>query len=151
MTTFAEHLDLRTIPEPNSGCLLWTGWTHHEGYGAFRSGGGNKYKFAHRASWEHHHGPIPAGMVVCHKCDVRSCVNPAHLFLGTVAENNADMDSKGRRGSVPGERHPRARLTAADVIAIRSDDRYQRVIAAQYGVAACTISEIKSRKKWRHI
>jgi hypothetical protein len=81
------------IPEPNSGCWLWDGWVNGRGYGRFGKG------LAHRISWELHRGPIPAGMNICHKCDVPPCVNPDHLFLGTQTDNMRDCARKGRLGA----------------------------------------------------
>lgn len=84
--------------DPNeSGCWLWNGPRYKKtwhGQFRFRFQG---TRLAHRLSWMFHNGPIPAGMVVCHRCDVPHCVNPEHLFLGTWADNVRDMYAKGRQ------------------------------------------------------
>lgn len=79
-------------------CWLWTASLNDRGYGQFKvlPGQGHAPMKAHRFSWELHFGPIPAGLVVCHRCDVPSCVNPAHLFIGTQGDNLRDMSAKGR-------------------------------------------------------
>jgi hypothetical protein len=87
------------------GCWLWRGaqkgrhYVTRTGYGHFALNG-RKQVAAHRWSWIHFHGPIPAGLFVCHTCDNPVCVNPAHLFLGTVKDNALDMVAKGRHGAL---------------------------------------------------
>lgn len=94
-TTFnAEYLLARSAPEPNTGCWLWMGATTAAGYGRLETLG--KKAQAHRTAYALFVGPIPNGLLVCHKCDVRSCINPDHLFLGSAADNTRDMIRKGR-------------------------------------------------------
>lgn len=81
------------IPEPMGGCWLWLGPYNKKGYGARRNG------TAHRFFWTEHRGPILNGAHVLHKCDVRACVNPNHLYLGTHADNMRDMSSRKRCGN----------------------------------------------------
>ena len=94
-SSWRESLDRDTDKSggPNA-CWLWRGTKIQTGYGRVRALG--QKKAAHRAAWEEANGPIPAGMVICHRCDNPGCVNPAHLFAGTHQDNTRDMISKGR-------------------------------------------------------
>ena len=86
----------RVIPEPNSGCLLWEGACADGGYGKVTRGG-KQFRVTHLA-WEERNGPVPEGLFVLHRCDVPSCCNVEHLFLGTAGDNARDMAAKGRVG-----------------------------------------------------
>jgi len=136
--------------DKSGDCWEWTGFKH-KGYGRFSVG--VRRLRSHRVAWELTHGPIPDGMLVLHTCDNPGCVNPDHLFLGTQADNMADMVSKGRQPFVKvlGEGVGTSKLAEDQVRSIRSDPRSQRAIARDYGVSQTAISEIKNRKRWRHI
>ncbi len=139
----------RSIPVTESGCWLWEGWVHPSGY--CRTSINNVTKLAHRVSFEAFRGPIAKGLLVCHRCDVRTCVNPNHLFLGTSNDNNQDMFVKGRHKPARGERAGGAKLTALDVESIRRllGTKSQREIAIQFGVRQPVISDISTGKSWR--
>lgn len=92
--TIAERFWYR-VPERGGGCWIWKGQVQLNGYGRFDSGGG-KQRGAHRVAWELTNGPIPSHLEICHKCDVRDCVNPSHMFLGTRKDNMQDASAKGR-------------------------------------------------------
>lgn len=99
-----------------------------------------------------HNGPIPDGMCVCHTCDVRKCVNPEHLFLGTQADNAKDRDLKGRGRAPRGEQHGSAKLSNADVVSIRTFlilGEAQKDIAEFFGVTRQAVSSIKRGRTWR--
>jgi hypothetical protein len=139
------------VPEPNSGCHLWIGWSDRKGYGYLGLGRRGEGRIStHRFAYAQTHGAIPDGLDVLHKCDVPSCVNDAHLFLGTNAENMADMWAKGR--GVHSERIPWAKLTTAAVADIRArvtQGERRCDLASEYGVARSGITHIMQGKTWR--
>jgi len=151
-----RRFDSLNCPVPWSGCWIWIGYGTKEGYG--RLGIKGKKFLAHRLSYQRFIGPIPDGLLVLHKCDEPSCVNPAHLFLGTDADNTIDKLSKGRQAKGPqhsiwsrGENHYATTLTEENVRAILADGRAQHAIASDYGVSQTNISMIKRRKTWKHV
>lgn len=98
---------------------------------------------AHRVSYELANGPIPAGMCVCHRCDNPPCVNPAHLWLGTIAENTADKMEKGRQRFLRGDESPAAKLTTAQIAIIRATPGTQKDVAAQFGISQSHVHRIR--------
>lgn len=152
--TLPERFDAKWIPEPNTGCWLWLGADNGRGYGIIKNSEG-RTQSAHIVSWEFHNAQkAPAGMYVCHRCDVPACVNPAHLFLGTPKENSADRDRKNRRRNFRGENHGRSKMTAAQVAEIRAEAARgvrQARLAERYGMTKAGINHIVSRRRWREI
>lgn len=177
---FAERWRSKVDPNPTErGCLLWTGATNSHGYGTIRRGlPDQKTIGAHVAAWELEHGPVPEGLCVLHECDVRRCVNVAHLFLGTKVDNNADRDAKGRtaRGDASGrrkypnrwpdgdlcpperkargERQGLAKLTEEQVREIRrlrADGLGVQEIADRFAIRKTNVSAICLRQTWKHI
>ena len=127
-------------------CWLWLGKKDKDGYGLQGKGGRRK---CHRLSWQIHHGEIPDGLSVLHHCDVRHCVRPDHLHLGTSTDNAVDRKQHGVRFF--GEQNPNARLTAEQVREIRESVLKSNELANAYGTSPSHISGIRSRKCWRHI
>lgn len=121
------------IPEPNTGCFLWSGYATSDGYGRFNCAG--RIENAHRVAYREGRGPIPDGMLVRHDCDNTYCVNPDHLRLGSDVDNAAD---KAKRRRVA------RKLSEGDVRAVRAATGRYRDIAKQYGISASYVSLIKS-------
>lgn len=150
-------------PEPISGCWLWTGYQHNSGYGQFTYG--KNYELAHRVSYRLLVGPIPTGLTILHRCDVRLCVNPDHLFPGTDADNSKDRNSKKRHAH--GERHGFAKLTEEQVKEIRRrytgpcsrrglpqnqrNPNSYNGLAREFNVTTPTIVQIVKGRRWSHL
>lgn len=123
-------------------CWPWTKRRNAKGYGLLVVAG--QAWRAHRAVYVAARGKIPEGQIVRHRCDNPSCCNPAHLELGTVADNNRDARERGRHVAPRGLRHGKAKLSDRQVARIRMDPRKGTAIAADYGISPSTVSMIRS-------
>lgn len=159
MTTYKCNKEriLRNIKDEwcerlQSYCWAWQLMTRN-GYGALHYK--DKLVIVHRFSYETFIGPIPTELNVLHRCDVRSCCNPEHLFLGTQKDNMQDMVSKDRQDYVNGERHGEHKLFEPQVIEIitkYSTGNYtSRQLGKEYGVSKTQIMRIVKGNSWKHI
>ena len=146
-----DRLYEKFVPDPNSGCWLWTGAVNHFGYGIIglghRSDGIDR---AHRVSYRIHKGNTPQGMAVLHSCDVPSCINPNHLRVGTLSENMKDCVSR-KRNFIPnnrGEQAKWAKLTADAAADIKKREMTGPAYAAKYGVSRSAVYRIWEGKNW---
>ena len=133
-------------------CWLWIASCRTAGYGVFFVDKEVGFVSAHRYAWMEANGPIADGLFVLHRCDVKRCVRPSHLFLGTNADNGADAAIKGliARGS----RRPTAILSEEDIapiLAAVAGGEMQKTVALRYCVSKMTISRIVNGSRWRHI
>ena len=146
----------KSMPEPNSGCWLWTGYAISQGYGALRVSGITYY--AHRVSFTAHKGTIPSGLFILHRCDNTYCVNPDHLFAGTGRDNVRDSHKKKRRknlypvggSSMIGECCPTAKLTGDEAREIYCSSGNIKQIASRFGVSPSAVSDIRHGRSWRY-
>jgi hypothetical protein len=125
-------------------CIVWTGSATRKGHGQVWLKG--KMLRTHRIAYEIWRGPILNDLHVLHTCDVPNCINPEHLFLGTNADNVADMVAKGRHRG-----HPRCILTENDVIDIRASSERTGVLAKRYGMVPSSIRGVRNGRKWPHV
>ena len=160
-------MELAAVRVPIAGCWLWERGLDRDGYGQAWFRGKNVR--AHRLSWALHSGCDVWGVEaqVLHRCDVRCCINPHHLFLGTTQENTADKMLKGRHLVAAGDDHytrrnpalrsgeksPSAKLTASQVDEVKAmlGVVRQRDLAKQYGVSRTCISAISTGRNWKHL
>lgn len=142
-----EYILANSKPNELTGCRNWQGRLNANGYGIISVGKASV--MMHRAAWECQNGPVPDGMQVCHRCDNRRCVNHEHLFIGTIADNQADKCQKNRQ--MKGVDCHNARLNADAVIEIRSSEKSAPELALKYGVSRACIGSVKSRKTWKHV
>ena len=139
----------------SKGCWIWKGCLTNGGYG--RQSFNGKTRLAHRVSYEAFVGEIPEKLQVLHTCDIKRCINPAHLFLGTQKDNMDDMRAKGREGYTgsKGEEHPNSTLTEQQVYLIRSLCKFtkftQSKIGKIFGISNKLVSLIKRRVIWKHL
>lgn len=139
--------------ERRGDCVVYTwGSKTRSGHRKMRYHG--RSRGVHCIAWTLVHGEIPPGRFVLHRCDVPNCINVDHLFLGTIADNNADRDRKGRHIPLPGSRNGTAKLSEHQIIEIRELAKQgvtQRAIAAKYGVTQRVIWLILRGKGWTHV
>lgn len=140
--------------DKTQNCWLWTSNKNLNGYGLFKLGSRNIA--AHCLSWTLTNGPIRKGLHVLHSCDVRACVNPDHLSLGTHAENMRDMADKGRSGGPKrrGDCNGRAKLGESQVRVIRAmaaAGHSQKGLARIFGMGSTTIAAIIKKETWSHV
>jgi hypothetical protein len=148
---------VRKSDDPH-GCWEWTAFRNRAGYGRFRVGshrdGSVRTEVASRVAYRIFVGEIPAGMLTCHSCDRPSCCNPAHLFLGTILDNTADMVSKQRQRGAPGTRNSKAVLADHHIpmIIVRARrGESHRDIARVFGVTPSLASQIVRGVIWAQV
>lgn len=132
-----------------TGCIEWTRPLNQSGYGVLWVDG--RHELAHRIAWRLANGAIPDGLCVLHHCDNRACVNTDHLFIGTRADNVADMWAKGRQPLVQGEKQAGAKLTNREAAEIFVSDLRTVDLCRIYGVASVTIWKIQTGRSWTHV
>jgi hypothetical protein len=139
--TVLERFEEKIEFDPFGGCWLWAGKRNSCGYGNLLVDG--KLRTTSRLSWRLYRGD-PGDLHVCHKCDVRACVNPDHLFLGTHQDNHADRRMKGRaKGRVAGAANPRAKHPPELIAAIQAATGRQVDVAARFRVTQTLVSQVR--------
>lgn len=144
-TVAQRHARLTDNSGGPDACWPWLGSLNRKGYGCFGS------LLAHRVSYRTYKGPIPAGLYVLHNCDNRRCQNPAHLRVGTQADNMLDMYGRGRANIRIGSRHALAKLTEEQVREIRRSTASRAEMARRFNVDWSTINSVLKGETWGHV
>ncbi len=139
--TTLERFNAKVEKVPGVDCWLWIGALKDNGYGDFWFN--EKVIGAHRASYLMFKGEVASGHEICHRCDVRCCVNPDHLFTGSRSDNMQDASRKGRMG------HRHAKLTNEEVREIRASGKRAPELARRYGVPAAIINGVLRRQFYK--
>lgn len=148
--------------QKSDGCWIWMGANDGRGYGSIREAGrGSPLLKAHRVSWLLHFGDPPRELCVLHRCDNPPCVNPGHLFLGTLSDNSRDAAAKGRLSlqvrperACRAERHRSAKLTTSlvrQIRALRAEGWTQCALAERFRVSQAAISLVLLGRTWRSV
>jgi hypothetical protein len=159
-TSLVVRLETRSARDQSTGCWEWQGVRNRQGYGVVAWPRLTRETLVHRVAYRLFVGD-PGALCVLHRCDNPPCLNPEHLFLGTRADNLADMRAKGRartvisekaRANIPrGERCWASKITEADVRAIRADPRNHTEVARSWGLNVSHVRAIRLRQSWAHV
>jgi hypothetical protein len=155
--TLKQRLENAIKINPENGCHEWQ-LALSVGYGTISIK--NRSYRAHRIAWSvYNEREIPEGMVIMHTCDNPKCINPEHLQLGTVADNNLDKKNKGRQSKIGRKFNPpsgtlngRAKLNEDTIRLIRAEvGLNQRELADKYGITSAVMNKIVNFKLWKHV
>lgn len=153
--SLSEAIEGKYEPVTESGCWIWTGGCHDRGYGWIQSfrNGRKKVIRAHRASYEIHKGPIPDGAFVCHHCDIPSCINPDHLYIGDYKSNAQDKVRRNRMNPAKGERQGNSILKEWQVLYLRSSERTETIktLSERWGISVQTLYSANEGRTWKHL
>jgi len=144
----SEKIERLSVKIPESGCWIWIGSLNLGGYGKTGLGKGFGIS-AHRASYEEKFGKIPNGLMALHSCDVKCCVNPDHIFLGTQQDNMDDKVSKNRQAN--GEKHGMSKLKEEEAKEIKYSKEETNILASRFNCSKVTIRQIRQGLFWKHI
>ena len=142
--SFEERLERHIERLPESGCWIWMGAILKNGYGKVRDAEMNS-ALAHRASYSHYKGNLSKDKYVCHTCDIPSCVNPNHLFLGTPTENQQDSKRKGRATKATFKLD---RLKISEIKSYLNHGYSQKKIANLFNISQSMVSMINTKRTW---
>lgn len=148
--SIVERFWLKVEKRDTDECWSWCGGKSERGYGQLSDGRHRSIR-SHRISYEIHKGAIPDRMLVLHSCDNPSCVNPAHLSLGTQLDNMADKCAKGRLVAPIGERNGQAKITTEQARQIKLSMERSENLATMFGISAKMVRNIRTGRSWKHI